>query len=76
MDNEIRAEREEQLNNRLLKVCSLDELENFREYTEDNNWELYWNDGWINLKTRKLISIERLYGMYKKAPQQRGKKIN
>lgn len=44
---------------RLLAVCPKDRLNAFDEWIEDEGWQLYWNDGWIN--GRRLVSLATLY---------------
>ena len=62
--SEMRAEMEEQMREKLIPVCGHWNYEEFKEWIEENNYALYWNDGWINTATRKVISIETLYQLY------------
>lgn len=63
--HQTKAEMDEVITSHLLKACSLQEVEDFKEWTEENNWHLYWNDNWLNPTRRVTVSIDRLYAMYK-----------
>ena len=64
---EMRAEREEQMREKLIPVCGHWNYEEFKEWIrEETNWAIYEgsNRSWINTKTRKVISTETLYQLY------------
>lgn len=62
---EIRAEREEQINNHLLKVCSPGTLNDFKEWIEEEtNFELYYTDDWLETNTGKLFTTQAVYKKY------------